>query len=70
LNENNSNETSRIEAFSNGVFAIALTLLAIDLKAPLLGTMNNASLAALVERWTDYPTFVNSFADRSRRSGN
>lgn len=64
MNENiHEKETGRIEAFSDGVFAIALTLLAIDLKAPLLSAINNASLAAaLVERWTDYLAFVNSFA--------
>lgn len=56
-------ETGRIEAFSDGVFAIALTLLAIDLKAPVLETINSPNLAhALAERWTEYFAFVNSFA--------
>lgn len=58
----NEKETSRIEAFSDGVFAIALTLLAIDLKAPVLETINNASLtAAIAARWTEYFAFFNSF---------
>lgn len=56
-------DTGRIEAFSDGVFAIALTLLAFELKAPLLNGVSNASLiAALTERWPEYLAFVNSFA--------
>ena len=56
-------DTGRIEAFSDGVFAIALTLLAFELKAPLLHSVNNASLiAALIERWPEYLAFANSFA--------
>lgn len=55
-------QSARIEAFSDGVFAIALTLLAIDLKAPVLEAASNANLfAALAERWTEYLAFVNSF---------
>lgn len=55
-------ETARLEAFSDGVFAIAITLLAIDLKAPLLDAVSNRGLAAaLAERWTEYLAFVNSF---------
>ena len=65
MNETNFNEkeTGRIEAFSDGVFAIALTLLAIDLKAPVLDVINSQNLAyALAMRWTEYFAFINSFA--------
>jgi len=62
MNNPNEKETGRIEAFSNGVFAIALTLLAIDLRAPELEIINNFSLMeAIVERWTEYFAFANSF---------
>lgn len=54
-------ETSRIEAFSDGVFAIAITLLVLDLKVPR-GLENGPSLAnALVAQWPAYLAFVTSF---------
>ena len=62
MNIPNEKETGRIEAFSDGVFAIALTLLAIDLRAPALEIVNNVSLMeAVLERWTEYFAFANSF---------
>ena len=52
-------ETARIEAFSDGVFAIAITLLVLEIKIPSPG----ASLAAvLLHEWPFYLSFVISFA--------
>lgn len=56
-------ETGRLEAFSDGVFAVAITLLALDLQAPRLG--NGATLGALggalVRLWPATLAFVTSF---------
>ena len=55
--------TSRIEAFSDGIFSVAITLLAIDLKAPLLETISNHNLLdSTLERWPEYLAVVSSFA--------
>jgi uncharacterized membrane protein len=55
--------TSRLEAFSDGVFAIAITLLILDLKVPGLKLASPAALAiALWREWPSYLTFVISFA--------
>jgi uncharacterized membrane protein len=51
--------TGRIEAFSDGVFAVAITLLALDLPRPEPG---EASLAhELAHGWPQYLAFVVSF---------
>jgi uncharacterized membrane protein len=51
--------TSRIEAFSDGVFAIAITLLVIEIGVPHVeGT---TLLGALVEQWPSYLGYVISF---------
>ena len=55
-------ETARIEAFSDGVFAIAITLLVLDLKVPRGMAEGRDLLAALVGQWPAYLAFVTSFA--------
>ncbi len=56
--------TARLEAFSDGVFSIAITLLALDLKVPtdLNPVTPKTLLAALSQRWPNYLTLVISFA--------
>jgi len=57
-------ETGRIEAFSDGVFAIAITLLVLGIKVPRaydLGTSGSLGLA-LIHLWPSYLAFVTSFA--------
>ena len=53
-------ETQRIEAFSDGVFAIAITLLVLELKAPPAGNSQLATL--LIRQWPSYLAFLASFA--------
>jgi uncharacterized membrane protein len=60
-------ETGRVEAFSDGVFAVAITLLAFDvLKIPEApeGAPFGASelFTALAHQWPIYLTFLTSFA--------
>src|SRR5215472_4776575 len=56
-------ETTRIEAFSDGVFAIAITLLVLDLKIPHESDVQQTPLLrVLLEQWPAYVSFVISFA--------
>lgn len=58
-------ETGRIEAFSDGVFAVAITLLVFGLKVPPLSpeTFSVGGLAlALFKEWPSYLIFITSFA--------
>ncbi len=61
--ENTQKETGRIEAFSDGVFAIAITLLALELPFPHIEHIkDNATLTkAFLNNWTAYLAFVLSF---------
>src|SRR3974390_715744 len=57
-------ETGRLEAFSDGVFAIAITLLILELKVPSLidADISSASLGkALMQQWPSYFSLVTSF---------
>ncbi|HVH30158.1 MAG TPA: TMEM175 family protein [bacterium] len=55
-----ASETQRVEAFSDGVFAIAITLLVLELKAPSAGSTPLARL--LIRQWPSYVAFLVSFA--------
>src|ERR1044071_7115803 len=52
-------ETGRIKAFSDGVFAIAITLLILDVKVP--GESSGNLLNKLLELWPAYFAYVLSF---------
>ena len=56
-----SNDTARIEAFSDGVFAIAITLLVLDLKVPRELHEGQTLTAALAHQWPSYAAYVVSF---------
>jgi uncharacterized membrane protein len=52
--------TGRVEAFSDGVMAIAITLLVLDLKVPE-GIEPGGLLAALAARWPSYVAYLAAF---------
>src|SRR5207244_3471037 len=54
-------ETARVEAFSDGVFAIAITLLVLDLKVPRAHPPDENLLAYLLSQWPTYAAFLSSF---------
>jgi uncharacterized membrane protein len=58
-----ANETGRIEAFSDGVFAIAITLLVLEIHVPSEADIGeHGGLArALADLWSSYVAFVTSF---------
>lgn len=53
-------ETDRLETFSDGVFAIAITLLILEVKVPHAGTGGGLA-RALVALWPSYLGYVISF---------
>jgi uncharacterized membrane protein len=57
-------ETGRIEAFSDGVFAIAITLLVLAIKVPKAADLGSGGslISALLGLWPQYLAFVTSFA--------
>ena len=57
-------ETGRLEAFSDGVFAIAITLLVLELKVPQIEAAGGSAAAlgkALLRQWPSYVGLVTSF---------
>jgi uncharacterized membrane protein len=54
-------DTTRTEAFSDGVLAIAITLLVLDLSVPVRGTLNESLARALAHEWPSYAAYVTSF---------
>lgn len=58
-------QTGRLESFSDGVFAVAITLLVFNLQVPHLptGAISVSALGnALLKQWPSYLTFMTSFA--------
>jgi uncharacterized membrane protein len=55
-------DTGRIEAFSDGVFAIAMTLLVLDLRPPAPAAYGPGLATLLLRQWPSYLAFVTSFA--------
>jgi uncharacterized membrane protein len=52
--------TNRLEAFSDGVLAVAITLLVLDIRVPSVGP--HGSLAsALGHQWPHYAAYITSF---------
>ena len=51
----------RIEALADGIFAIAMTLLVLDLKTPAPGDTPDDLPRKLGEMWPRYLTYVVSF---------
>ncbi|MBI4650357.1 DUF1211 domain-containing protein [Candidatus Desantisbacteria bacterium] len=56
-------ETGRVEAFSDGVFSIAITLLVLNLKIPDKNTLSASFglLEALLVQWPEFMAFLISF---------
>jgi uncharacterized membrane protein len=60
-NKSEVRETARLEAFSDGVIAIAITLLALEIHVPPVDA-DVPLLVALTEQWPMYLAFLLSFA--------
>ena len=54
-------DTARLEAFSDGVFAIAVTLLVLDLHVPHSLPPGHRLAHALAQQWPTYAAYVTSF---------
>lgn len=51
-------ETGRLEAFSDGVFAIAVTLLVLELKVPDVTSAGSSAAALAKALWQQWPSYV------------
>ncbi len=56
-----TNETGRLEFFSDGVFAIAITLLAIKIEVPTGAELHSGLYQALLNKWPSYLAFFIGF---------
>ncbi len=54
-------ETNRLEAFSDGVFAVAITLLVLDIKPPDIALDDSHLWTMLLEQWPMLLAFATSF---------
>ncbi|WP_379966243.1 TMEM175 family protein [Epilithonimonas sp. UC225_85] len=55
--------TARLEAFSDGIFGVAITLLALEIGIQEYQGANNLNLLErIIEKWPEYFTYFNSFA--------
>ncbi|HUO48112.1 MAG TPA: TMEM175 family protein, partial [Acidimicrobiales bacterium] len=54
--------TQRFEAFSDGVFAIAITLLVLDLAVPFTAASRANLLREVAHQWPEYLGYLISFA--------
>ena len=61
-NKPHGSDNYRLEAFSDGVFAIAITLLGLEMKVPSSLESDRIGLGrALLEQWPVYAAFLTSF---------
>lgn len=60
-NDHKTKETSRIDAFSDGVFAIAITLLVLELIQTLHSQPDNGLLNILLHHWQSFLAFTIGF---------
>jgi uncharacterized membrane protein len=57
--DTSKSDTGRVEAFSDGVLAVAITLLVLDLKVPHVG--DGSLWDALLKQWPAYAAYLTSF---------
>jgi len=56
-------QTGRLEAFSDGIFGVAITLLAIEIGIKEYDGATNLNLwQKIIDNWAEYFTYFNSFA--------